>query len=45
VESDLAPVVLATMHPSAILRMEGAERDAGHAALVADLRLAAGHLA
>ena len=45
VDSDLAPVVLATIHPSAILRMEGAEREAELAALVADLRVAAGHLA
>jgi uracil-DNA glycosylase len=45
VDSDLAPVVLATIHPSAILRMDGAEREAEHAAFVADLRVAAGHLA
>ena len=45
VESELAPVVLATIHPSAILRMDGAEREAEHAAFVADLRVAAGHLA
>ena len=45
VDSDLAPVVLATIHPSAILRMEGAERETEYAALVADLRVAAGHLA
>jgi uracil-DNA glycosylase len=44
VESDLAPVVLATIHPSAILRMDGAEREAEQAAFVADLRVAAGHL-
>ncbi len=43
--SDLAPVVLATIHPSAILRMDAAEREAEHAAFVADLRVAAGHLA
>ena len=44
VESDLAPVVLATIHPSAILRMDGAEREAERAAFVADLRVAADHL-
>jgi DNA polymerase len=44
VASDLAPVVLATIHPSAILRMDGAEREAEREALVADLRVAAGHL-
>ena len=32
---------LATIHPSAILRMDTAERDAGYDGLVADLRLAA----
>ncbi len=31
---------LASIHPSAILRMDAAERDAGYAGLVADLRLA-----
>ena len=45
VDSDLAPVVLATIHPSAILRMDGAERETEYAALVADLSVAAGHLA
>ena len=45
VDSELAPVVLATIHPSAILRMDGSEREAEHAAFVADLRVAAGHLA
>ena len=45
VDSELAPVVLATIHPSAILRLDTAEREAEHAAFVADLRIAAGHLA
>jgi DNA polymerase len=42
VESDLAPHVLATVHPSSILRApdESARREA-HAAFVADLRVAA----
>jgi DNA polymerase len=42
VESDLAPHVLATVHPSSILRApdESARREA-HAAFVADLRAAA----
>jgi uracil-DNA glycosylase len=45
VDSDLAPVVLATIHPSTILRLATAEREAEHSAFVADLRVAAGHLA
>ena len=40
VESPLAPVVIATVHPSSILRSE--ERDAEFAALVADFRIVAG---
>ena len=39
VDSDLAPHVLATIHPSAILRLDPAERDAGFDALVADLKV------
>jgi DNA polymerase len=38
VESDLAPHVLATIHPSAILRADDADRDAEYAAFVDDLR-------
>jgi len=37
VDSDLAPFVMATVHPSSILRAEDAERDQQMAALVADL--------
>ena len=37
-ESDLAPLVTATIHPSAILRADPAERDDAMAALVDDLR-------
>ena len=33
--------VLATVHPSSILRVDEAERDAAFAGLVADLRVAA----
>lgn len=32
--------VLITLHPSALLRMQGEDREAGFAALVADLRKA-----
>ncbi|WP_432494596.1 UdgX family uracil-DNA binding protein [Kineococcus auxinigenes] len=35
---------LGTIHPSAVLRVPEAEREAAHAALVADLRVAAGAL-
>jgi uracil-DNA glycosylase len=42
VESELAPVVIATVHPSAILRAE--DRDAEFAAFVDDLRTVAGYL-
>jgi uracil-DNA glycosylase family protein len=41
VESELAPVVLATIHPSAILRGEPDEREAELAAFVDDLRVVA----
>jgi uracil-DNA glycosylase family protein len=37
VESPLAPFVMATIHPSAILRADEADRDAERAAFVADL--------
>ena len=37
VESPLAPLVMATIHPSAILRADEADRDAERAAFVADL--------
>jgi DNA polymerase len=37
VQSELAPVVMGTIHPSAILRGEPSQRDAERAALVADL--------
>jgi uracil-DNA glycosylase len=42
VESELAPVVIATVHPSAILRAE--DRDAEFAAFVEDLRTVARYL-
>ena len=42
VESDLAPVVIATVHPSSILRAE--DRDAEFAELVSDLKTVAAHL-
>jgi DNA polymerase len=42
VESELAPVVIATVHPSAILRAD--DRDAEFAAFVDDLRTMAGYL-
>jgi uracil-DNA glycosylase family protein len=38
VESELAPHVLATVHPSAILRADDADREAEFEAFVADLR-------
>jgi DNA polymerase len=41
VETALAPAALATIHPSAILRADGADRDAEYAAFVDDLRVAA----
>jgi uracil-DNA glycosylase family protein len=42
VESDLAPVVIATVHPSSILRAD--DRDAEMAAFVDDLKTVAAHL-
>jgi DNA polymerase len=44
VESDLAPVVFATVHPSSILRADENDRETELAALVADLKLAAARL-
>jgi uracil-DNA glycosylase family protein len=41
VESDLAPRVLATIHPSAILRADDETRDAERAAFVDDLKVVA----
>lgn len=43
IDAPHAPVVLATTHPSAVLRA-GPRRDELYAALVSDLRVAAGHL-
>ena len=40
-ESDLAPIVLATVHPSSILRAPDDERDKARHALVDDLRVLA----
>ena len=45
VPSDLAPSVLATVHPSSILRTDGPEREAAMGAFVDDLRVAATGLA
>lgn len=45
VPSDLAPFVMATLHPAAILRMpEPEDREAARASLVNDLRMVAGAL-
>jgi DNA polymerase len=45
-ESALAPLVIATVHPSAVLRARGAQaREAAFAGLVADLRTVAAALA
>ena len=41
VESDLAPNILATIHPSAILRADPANRERERAAFVRDLEVAA----
>jgi DNA polymerase len=42
-DSDLAPLVLVTIHPSAVLRStDRAAREAAMAGLVEDLRVAAG---
>jgi uracil-DNA glycosylase len=43
--SNLAPHVVATVHPSSLLRMDDADREDGIAAFVADLKIAAGALA
>ncbi len=44
IESDLAPLVLVTIHPSAVLRARGqAARAASMAGLIEDLRVAAKH--
>jgi len=42
VDSDLAPVVIATVHPSSILRAD--DRDAEFAAFVTDLKTVAAHI-
>jgi len=44
VESSLAPVVIATVHPSSILRA-GEDRDAEYSELVSDLKVVAKHIA
>jgi uracil-DNA glycosylase len=44
VESDLAPTVIATIHPSAILRAQDEDREHEYRALVEDLRTVAGAL-
>ena len=44
VESELAPVVIATVHPSSILRAEEADREREYQALVEDLRTVAKEL-
>jgi uracil-DNA glycosylase family 4 len=44
VPSSLAPHVMATVHPSSILRADGDQRQAAMDAFVADLRVAAGAL-
>ena len=44
VESELAPVVIATIHPSAILRAQDEDREREYKALVDDLRTVAGAL-
>ena len=44
VESELAPVVLATVHPSSILRADEEDREAELAAFVSDLKVVASHL-
>jgi uracil-DNA glycosylase len=44
VESELAPVVIATIHPSAILRAQDDDREREYKALVDDLRTVAGAL-
>ena len=44
VESELAPVVLATVHPSSILRGDPEDREANFAAFVGDLKIVAKYL-
>ena len=44
-DSDLAPIVVATVHPSAVLRAPDETRDDERAALVGDLRVVAAELA
>ena len=44
VDSDLAPTVIATIHPSAILRAQDEDREREYRALVEDLRTVAGAL-
>jgi uracil-DNA glycosylase len=44
VESDLAPIVLATVHPSSILRADEEDRETELAAFVSDLKTVAAHL-
>jgi uracil-DNA glycosylase family protein len=44
VESELAPVVLATVHPSSILRGDPEDREANFAAFVGDLNIVARYL-
>jgi len=44
VDSELAPVVLATVHPSSILRADEEDREAELAAFVSDLKVVASHL-
>jgi DNA polymerase len=41
IPSDLAPLVVATLHPSAILRADDPDRDAMYERLVGDLRMVA----
>jgi uracil-DNA glycosylase len=44
VESDLAPVVIATIHPSSILRADEEDREAEMAAFTSDLKTVAAHI-
>jgi len=44
VVSELAPVVLATVHPSSILRADDEDREAELAAFVSDLKIVATHI-
>jgi DNA polymerase len=44
VDSELAPVVLATVHPSSILRADEEDRETELAAFVSDLKVVASHL-